>query len=130
MDGFSPYRQDQVNSSMLRICALALTYTIRHTTHGTRYTAHDTRVYIVYIPLKIFEWLGQYVGKRLYFVGKEPIPDLNLPLNGTKSSGGQLFLDSERCAPSPSRLASSAALTSFALHAREKAPGRLPVDGR
>lgn len=55
MDGFSPYRQDQ-----------------------------------------IFEWLGQYVGKRLYFVGKEPIPDLNLPLNGTKSSGGQLFLDSER----------------------------------
>src|SRR3989344_5937980 len=98
-----------------------LHYTTRHTTH----TTHDTRVCIFYIPLKIFEWLGQYVGKRLYFVGKEPIPDLNLPLNGTKSSGGQLFLDSERCA-----LPRSLALFIRAdvRAPREKAPGRLPAD--
>ena len=58
-------------------------------------------------------------------MGKEPIPDLNLPLNGTKSSGGQLFLDSERCA-----LPRSLALFIRAdvRAPREKAPGRLPAD--
>jgi hypothetical protein len=65
---------------------------------------------------QIFEWLGQYVGKRLYFVGKEPIPDRNLPFNGTKSSGGQLFLESERCVLA--HLHALTALTSSLLHAR------------